>query len=114
MDPGYWAYDESVSDYYWVDGKWVMAPEEASCGHRVTGAGETADIVLTKVTGVMRSASTAESTTGTDTTEMVMKAVAGTMDTSSITDQANNVDLSRNHNIYDTHFSSQQRKPSQL
>jgi hypothetical protein len=26
--PGYWAYDESVSDYYWVDGQWVMAPEE--------------------------------------------------------------------------------------
>jgi hypothetical protein len=26
--PGYWAYDESVSDYYWVDGAWVMAPEE--------------------------------------------------------------------------------------
>jgi hypothetical protein len=26
--PGYWAYDDSVSDYYWVDGAWVMAPEE--------------------------------------------------------------------------------------
>lgn len=26
--PGYWAYDESISDYYWVDGEWVMAPEE--------------------------------------------------------------------------------------
>jgi hypothetical protein len=26
--PGYWAYDDSVSDYYWVDGVWVMAPEE--------------------------------------------------------------------------------------
>jgi hypothetical protein len=26
--PGYWAYDESVSDYYWVDGAWVMAPGE--------------------------------------------------------------------------------------
>jgi hypothetical protein len=26
--PGYWAYDTSVSDYYWVDGAWVMAPEE--------------------------------------------------------------------------------------
>jgi len=26
--PGYWAYDENVSDYYWVDGAWVMAPEE--------------------------------------------------------------------------------------
>jgi hypothetical protein len=26
--PGYWAYDESVSDYYWVPGTWVMAPEE--------------------------------------------------------------------------------------
>ena len=26
--PGYWAYDNSVSDYYWVDGEWVMAPEE--------------------------------------------------------------------------------------
>jgi hypothetical protein len=26
--PGYWAYDDSVSDYYWVDGEWVMAPEE--------------------------------------------------------------------------------------
>jgi hypothetical protein len=26
--PGYWAYDDSVSDYYWVDGTWVMAPEE--------------------------------------------------------------------------------------
>jgi hypothetical protein len=25
--PGYWAYDNSVSDYYWVDGEWVMAPE---------------------------------------------------------------------------------------
>jgi len=25
--PGYWAYDDSVSDYYWVDGEWVMAPE---------------------------------------------------------------------------------------
>jgi hypothetical protein len=26
--PGYWAYDYSISDYYWVDGQWVMAPEE--------------------------------------------------------------------------------------
>ena len=26
--PGYWAYDNSVSDYYWVPGTWVMAPEE--------------------------------------------------------------------------------------
>src|ERR1039458_4348049 len=26
--PGYWAYDDSVSDYYWVEGVWVMAPEE--------------------------------------------------------------------------------------
>jgi hypothetical protein len=26
--PGYWAYDDSVSDYYWVDGAWVMAPED--------------------------------------------------------------------------------------
>jgi hypothetical protein len=26
--PGYWAYDDSVSDYYWVDGEWVMPPEE--------------------------------------------------------------------------------------
>jgi len=25
--PGYWAYDDSVSDYYWVEGEWVMAPE---------------------------------------------------------------------------------------
>jgi hypothetical protein len=26
--PGYWAYDNSISDYYWVDGQWVIAPEE--------------------------------------------------------------------------------------
>jgi hypothetical protein len=26
--PGYWVYDDSVSNYYWVDGEWVMAPEE--------------------------------------------------------------------------------------
>lgn len=26
--PGYWAYDDSVSDYYWVAGAWVIAPEE--------------------------------------------------------------------------------------
>jgi hypothetical protein len=26
--PGYWAYDESISDYYWVPGTWVLAPEE--------------------------------------------------------------------------------------
>jgi hypothetical protein len=26
--PGYWAYDDSVSDYYWVPGTWVEAPEE--------------------------------------------------------------------------------------
>jgi hypothetical protein len=26
--PGYWAYDDSVSDYYWVPGTWVQAPEE--------------------------------------------------------------------------------------
>jgi hypothetical protein len=26
--PGYWAYDDSASSYYWVDGEWVMAPEE--------------------------------------------------------------------------------------
>ena len=26
--PGYWAYDNSITDYYWVDGEWVMAPEE--------------------------------------------------------------------------------------
>lgn len=25
--PGYWAYDDSVSDYYWVSGAWVQAPE---------------------------------------------------------------------------------------
>ncbi|MGB6691341.1 MAG: hypothetical protein WBE76_26200 [Terracidiphilus sp.] len=25
--PGYWAYDNSVSDYYWVPGTWVQAPE---------------------------------------------------------------------------------------
>jgi hypothetical protein len=26
--PGYWTYDDSVSDYYWVPGTWVLAPEE--------------------------------------------------------------------------------------
>ena len=26
--PGYWAYDDSVSDYYWVPGTWILAPEE--------------------------------------------------------------------------------------
>jgi hypothetical protein len=26
--PGYWAYDDSISDYYWVDGAWILAPEE--------------------------------------------------------------------------------------
>lgn len=26
--PGYWAYDNSVSDYYWVPGTWIMPPEE--------------------------------------------------------------------------------------
>jgi hypothetical protein len=26
--PGYWAYDNSISDYYWVPGTWEMAPEE--------------------------------------------------------------------------------------
>jgi hypothetical protein len=26
--PGYWAYDDGISDYYWVDGEWVMAPQE--------------------------------------------------------------------------------------
>jgi hypothetical protein len=26
--PGYWAYDSSISDYYWVDGEWILAPEE--------------------------------------------------------------------------------------
>jgi hypothetical protein len=26
--PGYWAYDDSISDYYWVPGTWVQAPEE--------------------------------------------------------------------------------------
>jgi hypothetical protein len=25
--PGYWDYDDSVSDYYWVPGTWVQAPE---------------------------------------------------------------------------------------
>jgi hypothetical protein len=25
--PGYWAYDNDVSDYYWVPGTWVMPPE---------------------------------------------------------------------------------------
>jgi len=25
--PGYWAYNEEVSDYYWVPGTWVQAPE---------------------------------------------------------------------------------------
>src|SRR5271157_3549760 len=25
--PGYWAYDNSISDYYWVPGTWVLAPE---------------------------------------------------------------------------------------
>jgi hypothetical protein len=26
--PGYWAYDDSISDYYWVPGTWVLAPQE--------------------------------------------------------------------------------------
>ena len=26
--PGYWAYDDSITDYYWVPGTWVMAPED--------------------------------------------------------------------------------------
>lgn len=25
--PGYWAYDDSISDYYWVPGAWIQAPE---------------------------------------------------------------------------------------
>lgn len=25
--PGYWAWDDDVQDYYWVEGEWVMAPE---------------------------------------------------------------------------------------
>ncbi|MEK6397829.1 MAG: YXWGXW repeat-containing protein [Terriglobus sp.] len=25
--PGYWAWDDQVQDYYWVEGEWVMAPE---------------------------------------------------------------------------------------
>ena len=25
--PGYWAYDDGISDYYWVPGTWVQAPE---------------------------------------------------------------------------------------
>jgi hypothetical protein len=25
--PGYWAYDDSIADYYWVPGTWVQAPE---------------------------------------------------------------------------------------
>jgi hypothetical protein len=25
--PGYWAYDDTVSDYYWVPGTWIQAPE---------------------------------------------------------------------------------------
>src|SRR5713101_7570853 len=25
--PGYWAYDDDISDYYWVPGTWVLAPE---------------------------------------------------------------------------------------
>jgi hypothetical protein len=25
--PGYWAYNDEVSDYYWVPGTWVLAPE---------------------------------------------------------------------------------------
>jgi hypothetical protein len=25
--PGYWAWDDTVSDYYWVPGTWVQAPE---------------------------------------------------------------------------------------
>jgi hypothetical protein len=26
--PGYWAYDDSIADYYWVPGTWVEAPQE--------------------------------------------------------------------------------------
>ena len=26
--PGYWAYDDSIADYYWVPGTWVLPPEE--------------------------------------------------------------------------------------
>src|SRR5271163_54796 len=25
--PGYWAYDYDISDYYWVPGTWILAPE---------------------------------------------------------------------------------------
>lgn len=27
-NPGYWAYDDEIDDYYWVPGTWVLAPEE--------------------------------------------------------------------------------------
>ena len=29
--PGYWAYDYDYSDYYWVPGTWVLAPEPGFC-----------------------------------------------------------------------------------
>jgi len=35
--PGYWAYDDSVSDYYWVPGTWVQPPEEGSLDPRLLG-----------------------------------------------------------------------------
>ena len=47
--PGYWYWDDDVSDYYWVPGTWVRRRKSASSGRRAIGAGAATHLFSTKV-----------------------------------------------------------------
>ena len=105
--PGYWAYDDSASDYYWVDGEWVMAPEQGllwtpgywaweNDGYRFNEGYWGAQVGF--YGGI--NYGFGYSGEGYD---------GGRWDRGQFyyNRSANNVDEARNHNVYDTHFRSQ-------
>src|SRR5580698_4639367 len=55
--PGYWAYAQE--GYFWVPGTWVMGPEPGLLWPPRIRAGAPTCLLFTRVTGVLKSASTA-------------------------------------------------------
>ena len=113
--PGYWAYDDSVSDYYWVDGEWVMAPEEGFLwtpgywgwgdgGYRFNGEGYWGPEV-----GFYGGINYGYGYSGNGYE-------GGRWDNGHFfyNRSENNVDVSRNRNVYDAPVSNRRREPGQL
>ncbi|HMG86166.1 MAG TPA: hypothetical protein VK574_10495 [Terracidiphilus sp.] len=105
--PGYWAYDESATGYYWVDGEWVMAPEQGLLwtppywgwgdgGYRFHEGYWGSEVGF--YGGI--NYGFGYSGSGYD---------GGRWDHGQFfyNRSANNVDVARNRNVYDTHFRSQ-------